>query len=204
MSDVQPPAQPQGDPAPAIATDPASGAAPATTAPVDAEALRAELRAELETQLNKRVSGLQSTYQEQINAREAEIRRLKTATMSEDEREQARIEEEQAEIQSLQTENWLLKQSSKYPEAVSAFQRILDAGDNETQLAVLVELLSARQPTTPAPATPEADSLVPDIDPNNPVRVVPPGTAIGSQGQVLDKAFRHNYLKNLSEWPGSR
>lgn len=204
MSDVQSPAQPQGETAPAIVADPASATPPAP-APVDAETLRAELRAEFEAAMNKRVSGLQSTYQEQINEREAEIRRLKTATMSEDEREQARIEEEESRIRSLETENWLLKQSSQHPDAVTAFQRLLSAEDNEAQLAVLVEILSARQPAAPAvPAAPEAETLVPDIDPNNPARAVAPGTPIGPGGQIMDKAFRHSFLKNLTEWPGSR
>lgn len=188
--------QPQGDTAPA-ATEaaPAAPAQPVTPAPVDVESMVAE---KLRTWETERITPLQRL----ISERDEEIKRLKTASMSEEDRAQLAITEQEQERQRLETENWLLRKANENPKAAELIEKFIGLEDPDEQFALVAQALAAATPATPAPAEPDESSQVPDIDPNSPAPRVNPGTPIGPGGQVMDKAFRENFLKSLTNWPG--
>ena len=184
--------QPQGEaPAPV-----AEAAAPATQSPVDVESIVSARLAEWE---EKRIKPLQQL----VSERDQLIEQLKTASMSEDEREQLLIEQEEDRLTSLETENWLLRKAGENAEAARLLERWLSTDDPDELFAFAAEVASRQSPATPPPApAPEPSEQVPDIDRNNPAGLrVPQGTPVTADGQVLDKEFRKNFLQNLAHWP---
>ena len=190
--------QPQGDAPAATVETPAQPAA--TPAPADVESIVSNRLAEFSTKFEEeRLKPLQRL----ISERDAEIQRLKTATMSEDEREQLRIEKEEQDRQSFETERWLFNKAKENAAAAELLERWLSTDDPDELYKFAVEIAARQAPATPTPAaTPEPSEQVPDIDPNNPARShVPQGTPVTADGQVLDKEFRKSFLQNLAHWP---
>lgn len=188
---------PQGEVEPAAPAPEAPAAAPA--APADVEQIVSQRLAEWE---EKRIKPLQKL----VSERDQVIQQLKTATMSEEEREQQRIEEEQRRIADLETENWLLKQAQRNPTAVELFQKVLSAEDPEAQFALFEEIANRlNTPATPPAPTPEPEpsETVPDIDPNNPAPA-PSDFATLPDGTPINRTLAEEFFRKLGSWPGSR
>jgi hypothetical protein len=142
--------------------------------------------------------------QREISERDEEIRKLKTASMSEEDRAQLEIEERQRRDEALELENWLLRKGRENPKAAEFLEGVFARMEDLDDLYSFVNgTLAPAAPAAP-PAEPDDSTQVPDIDPNSPAPRVNPGTPIGPSGQVMDKAFRENFLKSLTEWPGRK
>lgn len=197
-------------------TDPATTPetpAPEATAAVDATAPAAPVVPDVESIVSERLAAFTAKFEEErlkplqreISERDEAIKKLKTASLSEDDREQLLAQEEADRIEAIETENWLLRKARENPAAADLFEKVLKA-DPDEQFALFVSLVSPATPT-PEAAAPEADAQVPDIDKNNPAgasTLVPPGTPIMPDGTALTPEFRKNFLQNLPGWPTSR
>lgn len=195
--------QPQGE-APAAEAAPAAPAQPAPNAPADVESIVSERLAkaqeEWEAKVNERITG----FQRLVSERDEQIKQLKTASMSEEDRAQLEIEEQERERAAFETERWLFNKAKENSTAAEMFQKVLNTEDPEEQWAIFVDIASRLASPAPAPAPqPEPAEQVSDIDRNNPAPQIANGTPVLADGTVLDKAFRENYLRNLgSVWPG--
>lgn len=154
----------QGSPAPET---PASET-PAPVASPDIEKLRADLSAEFEKKMQDRVTG----FQRLLSEREQELRELKTAGLSEEEREQLARQESEDRVAALERENELLKLSRVYPEEAPLFEQLLAAPTAKDQLEFLrklkADLKAASTPAAPANEAEEPD--IPDVISTNPMR----------------------------------
>lgn len=162
----------------------------------------AAMKQELETSFNERVKG----FQQLISAKDEEIKQLKTASMSEEEREQLLVEETSAYYEGIEAENWILRKAQENAAAAELFDRILNAEPDE-QFRILSEALSRSATTTPTPEEPDESEQVPDIDLHNPAgtsAAVPQGTPTLPDGTPLTPEFRKNFLQNLQFWPTGR
>ncbi len=149
--------------------------APATPAPAETPATPAfdptAFEAKIASLIEERVKGFQRMVSEK-DSRITELEReLKTASMSEEEREQLTIRERQEADEALRLENALLKLGQQYPNEVAAYQKILERESVEDQIAALHEVLSAGK--TPQP---EPEQEVSDVDRNR-----PPATPVSAQ-----------------------
>lgn len=171
------------------------GAAPATPA-FDFEAFKASLATEFEQKMSERISGLQSVYDKKLNERDEQIRQLKTATLSEEEREQLAEKEATEYVEKMERELWLAREASqKFPKAAPLLQKLFEAnGDVESFAQSLEAVLN------PAPVTPEPEEEVSEVDPNNPPRTPVAGANdfIGPDGQVYTPELRRQILESLS------
>lgn len=170
---------------------------PATPA-FDPEAFKAQLLAEWEAKTNERISGVQSSFQKALNEKDAEIRELKTASLSEDEREQLADQEAQQEIEELRYKAWLYEDAAKrFPNAVPHIQKLFETkGD----LPAFAEYLESALHPTPATPEPEPAETVPDVDPNNAPRSAVAAGAdsfVGEDGQVYTPELRQQILASL-------
>lgn len=175
----------------------APASTPATPA-FDFEAFKASLVGELDQKVSERISGIQSVFDKKLNElRDTEIRPLKTANLSEEEREQLAEKEAAEYVETLERQVWLANEASKkYPKAVPLIQKLFEAkGDLPTFAESLESLLS------PAPATPEPADEVPEVDPNNPPRVNPAGTFVLPDGQVMTKELADQILNSFGNTP---
>lgn len=196
--------QPSGDASAAPA--PVADAQPAATAP-DVESIVSErlaaAQAAWEAKVNERITGFQRVISEKDEA----IRNLQRSSMSDEDRQQLQIEEEEQERQAFETERWLFQKAKENPSAAELFEKVLSIEDPDEQFAVFADIASRLQPAAPTPAptpAPEPSDQVPDIDPNNPRGgSVPAGTPVTADGQVLDKEFRKSFLQNMPFWPGA-
>ncbi len=195
--------QPQGDApvAPEATTAPEQPAE--TPAPTDVERIVTErltaAQTAWEAKVNERITG----FQRVVSQKDEEIQKLKTASLSDDERDQLRVETEEQSKQDFETEKWLFKKAKENAAAAELLEKWMSTDDPDELFAFATELASRQAPAAPVPpATPEPSDQVPDIDRNNPSgRQVPPGTPVTADGQVLDKEFRRNFLANLAHWP---
>lgn len=178
--------QPQGVPAPVDedAAPAVTPTPPASPAPVDVESIVATRLREWE---EKRITPLQTL----LNEKNEEIKRLKTASMSEEQREQLEIEERERERQQFETERWLFQKSRENPQVAGVLEKFLSLDDPDEQFALLVQAMTPAAPT-PTP-TPEASDQVPDVDPNNPVPKAPLGQI--PDGTQMTREMRHRLLK---------
>ena len=184
--------QPQGDPAPVADAAPAAPVQPATNAPVDVEAIVTSRLSEWE---EKRIKPLQTM----LNEKNEEIKKLKTASMSEEQRAQLEIEERERRDQALELENWLLRKGRENSKAADFMEKFVSMEDPDEQWSLVASLFADPAPTSPE--EPDDSTQVPDIDPNSPAPRVASGTPIGPEGQVLDKKYRETFLKGLTSWP---
>jgi hypothetical protein len=153
---------------------------PSTSSP-DLESIRAELqlslRADMEAQFQERAAGFQRALAE----KDAELRALKTAGLSEDEREQLARQENESAIEVLRRENELLKLAREFPDEMPLFERVLNAPTAKAQLEAFRVLRAELSPKAPAPVA-EPELEVPDILSSNPPRqtgpTLPDGTAM--------------------------
>lgn len=176
---------------------PALGTAPAPAQPAtpDIESIRADIAAsikqELEASFNERVAG----FQRLIAERDAELRELKTAGLSEEEREQLARRESEEELEALRRENELLRLSSEFPDEMPIFRQILNAPTAKDQLALLKQIRAA-QAASQAPAPPPpADPDIPDVLPTNPMRPFEEGVIL-PDGTVMTDALADSLLKS--------
>ena len=177
--------------------------APAPSAPAsqvfDPEAFKASLFSEWESKTNERIAGVQSSFQKLLNEKEAEIRELKTATLSEDEREQLAEQEAQQYIEDLEFQVWLANEAnSKFKHAAPHIQKLFETRGDVAAFADYLE-----QALTPA-AQPEPEPQVPDVDPNNAPRVAPTAsgdTFIGPDGTPYTPELRKQILAAFGDTP---
>lgn len=157
--------------------------APAQDAPAapafDPEAFKAELFSQWEAKTNERISGVQSTFQKLLNEREDEIRQLKTATLSEEEREQLAEREAEQYVEDMETRLWLATEAAqKYPKAAGHIQKLVESKGDVASFAEYLE--SVLNP--PAPEQ-EPEAQVSDVDPNRPAPKNPGGLIQMPDGQ---------------------
>ena len=177
--------------------DPAS--APQAPAPAtegfDPARFKAELESSWSQQLAERISGIQSGYQQQLNQRDEEIRKLKNATLTEEERVQLAEQEAEDEaaqyLDDLETRVALAELAAKYPKAAPHIQQLYQTGTLEEQAAYLDSLLN------PTPATPEASEQVPPVDANNPPRGADTGALLNIDGKELTQEMRRQILESF-------
>lgn len=154
----------------------------------DPEAFKAEM-AKL---MDQRVAGVQSTLQSQINERDEVIRELKTANLSEDEREQLAEQEAQAYIDNLEFQVWLANEANKkFSKAAPHIQKLAELDGDVTAFAEYLE--AALSPAL----EPEPEPVVSDVDPNNAPRTpvaAGPDSYIGPDGQVMTPELRKQIL----------
>lgn len=181
-------------------TQPTTTETPAAQPPVAAPAVTPAISPDIEALLNERIAGVQRTFQTQLNERDAIINQLKTATLSEDERAQLEQDDRDSELESLRTQIWLSEKAKEHPKAAEVYQKLLSVEDPEAALLLLGQYLASQTPAPVAP--PEPETLVPDVDPNNPSRnpttdqsfVMPDGT-------VLTDEIADSILKGMDRWP---
>jgi hypothetical protein len=114
-----------------------------------------------------------------------ENRVLKTASLSEEEREQQAEEEAASYVEDLERRAVLGEIAQKFPKAAPHFQKLFEFGSAEEQAAYLESLL------TPTP--PEPSDAVPPVDPNN-----PPTQPVASTGGVyVDPNTGEAYTKEM-------
>lgn len=158
----------------------------------DPEAFKASLLAEWENKTNERIAGVQSSFQKLLNEREAEIRELKTANLSEDEREQLAEQEAQAYIDNLEFQVWLANEANKkFSKAAPHIQKLAELDGDVTAFAEYLE--AALSPAL----EPEPEPVVSDVDPNNAPRTpvaAGPDSYIGPDGQVMTPELRKQIL----------
>ena len=178
--------QPQGVPAPVDedAAPAATETPPASPAPVDVESIVTTRLSEWE---EKRIKPLQTL----LNERNEEIKRLKTASMSEEQRAQLEIEEQERERQQFETERWLFQKSRENAEAAAALEKFLSLDDPDEQWTIWSAAFAPKTPEA-APA-PEPSDQVADIDHNNPVPKAPLGQI--PDGTQMTREMRHRLLK---------
>ena len=154
----------------------ASASAPAAPAP-EIEKIREEFES--------RFKGLQRVIAEKdevLNKAQAELKELKTAGLSEDERAQLHQKELSEQLDKLARENELLKLSRDYPDEMPVFEKLLQADSTKTQLETIREIRAAIAQAQ-APAKQETTE-VPDVNPTNPPRrdfggvTMPDGTTL--------------------------
>lgn len=180
--------------------------APAETPPTpvpafDVEAFKSELTATFESKLNERIAGVQSSYQKQLNEKDAELRELRVGTMSDSER--ARFEDQEAEeyIEQLERRATLAEIGRKYPDIAEAFEKLLGAESPEAQAEILLALV---KPATLTPGTPESEpaELVPAVDPNNPAPQGGTATELRlPDGTPVTEESAEAFLKALGNTP---
>lgn len=155
----------------------ASAAAPATAAP-EIEKIREEFES--------RFKGLQRVIAEKddlLSKTQTELKELKTAGLSEDERAQLHQKETAAQLERLARENELLKLSRDYPDEMPVFEKLLQADSTKTQLETIREIRAAIAKAQ-APDEKKENTEVPDVNPTNPPRrdfggvVMPDGTTL--------------------------
>lgn len=152
--------------------------APATEAPTteqEAPATAAFDPKELESRFTQMLDKRVGDFQRMISERETQIadlqRQLKTASMSEEEREQLTAQERDEEVERIRMENELLKLGQQYPDEVKIVQRMLEGQSVSDYVTALRESLAAAKPQQPEP-----EQEVSDVDKNN-----PPSTPASSQ-----------------------
>lgn len=145
--------------------------APATSAQVtpapEAPATPAFDPKAFETQITSLIEDRVKGFQRMVSDKDQTIadlqRQLKTASMSEEEREQLVAQERSDREEQLALENELLKLGQQYPTEVGIVQKML-AGQSVTDY--VAALHEALKPATPP--TPEPEQEVSDVDRNNP------------------------------------
>lgn len=174
--------------------NPTAAPAPATTPAVPAFDFEA-FKAEFDSKMDQRISGLQSTYDRKLAERDAIIEQLKTANLSEDEREQLAASEASEHVKSLETQLWLASEASKkYPTAASHLQKLIETDGDVVAFAEYLE--SALKP---APA-PEPEPVISDVDPNNAPRTpvsLASDSFVGPDGQVYTAELQRQILEGF-------
>jgi|LakMenE18May11ns_1017448.scaffolds.fasta_scaffold9871688_2 hypothetical protein len=153
-----------------------SASAPAAPSP-EIEKVREEFES--------RFKGLQRVIAEKdevLSKAQAELKELKTAGLSEDERAQLHQKDLSEQLDKLSRENELLKLSREYPDEMPVFEKLLQADSTKTQLETIREIRAAiAKAQTPAK---QEETEVPDVNPINPPRrdfggvVMPDGTTL--------------------------
>ena len=142
---------------------PATQAAPATDAPASTPAFDpAAFETKIASLIEERVKGFQRIVSEKDQSIADLQRQLKTASMSEEEREQLAVKEEQDRIEALALENELLKLGQQYPTEVGIVQKMLAGQSVQDYVAALHEALASKAPEK------EPEQEVSDVDRNNP------------------------------------
>lgn len=158
----------------------ASADAPAASG-MDIEARLAALEAGYE----ERIKGFQrllANRDQEKSALERELKELKTADLSEDERVQLTLAELQEEKDRLETELELVKLGSKYQDEMPLYQKLLGAQTAEEQLEFLRSLRSSG--AAPAGKAPAESS---DLDLNNPRQSAPAGMILPDGTMMTDE-----------------
>lgn len=174
---------------------------PAPTA-FDPEAFKSslvtELTAQWESKMNERISGIQSSYQAQLNEKDEQLRQLQLASLSEVEQEQL-LEQEAADyVEQMERELWLAKDAStKYPNAAAHIQKLFETGGD---VAAYAEYLESVFRPAPAPE-PEPAETVPDVDPNSPAPAQPTGATVLPDGRVMTRELADQLLKSFGDTP---
>ena len=165
--------------------------APAPIAPAAPAFDPAAFQATLEAKMSERVSGLQSIFDRKIAERDETINQLKTATLSEDEREQLVDDQASEYVEGLERQLWLAQAQSQYPTAAPHLQKLFEAGGDVEAFATYLE-------SALAASTLELAEQVSEVDPNNAAPALIDLAALTTpDGQVLTKELREQILKSF-------
>lgn len=138
-------------------TSPAEASAEETPPAASPDDPLAALRAEMTAEFDKRIAGFQTV----INKQTEELRELKDASLSDEEREQLVKSESEEYTDKLERELAMAKFVARYPDVAPVYQQLLDAETPDEQAAILKSLAQPKAPEVPATAPA-------DVDPNNP------------------------------------
>ncbi len=138
--------------------------APAATEPPASTAFDpTAFEARITSLMDERVKGFQRAISEKDQTIADLQRQLKTASMSEEEREQLAVQERQEADEALRLENALLKLGQQgYAREVEIVQKMLQGDSVEAYVTALREAFEAVQPSK------EPEQEVSDVDRNNP------------------------------------
>lgn len=174
--------------APASPETPATPAAPA----FDPEAFLARI----DEKMNERVSGLQSVFDRKLNEYGSMIEELKTATLSEEEREQLSEQKASEYVEELERKVALAELGQKYSKAAPHIQKLFET---QGDVAAFAEYLEST--LNPAPATPDPEPEVPDVDPNRPAPSPAHAGPLMPDGTVLTKELADSVLASFGDTP---
>lgn len=166
---------------------------------VDIEAVTAQVRQALAAENEERVKG----FQRALADKDKEIRNLKTATLSDDERSALAVQEAERERDEARREASLLKLRAQYaPEVVTAFEALTSLNTPEEQVAFIANLRAPSTPAAPAPE-PDADLDVRDATPARPAatsQTIQGTPASDGSGRVWNGETGEAYLRKISVW----
>lgn len=158
------------DPASALEAE-AEPAAPT----VDIETLVSQITekviAGIQPQIDKRFGGFQQVIakkDQELSTLQHELKNLRLAGLSEEEREQVLQSEKDAQIAQLQAELELERLGRQYPDLIEEYRQLLSAETAEEQLLRLKALREAQAAAATPTPEPQAEPTVPEVDPNLP------------------------------------
>lgn len=157
------------DPLAGLFGDDASAPAPVTQADIE------KIKSELQSQFDDRIKGFQrlvSERDQKLEAYQRELDELKTASLSDEEREQLEDQKKDQLIRELQGKLELNELGKTFGDELPFYERLIGASSAAEQLAVLRELRTpaASSASDDAPADKPAAPEIPDTDPNRPMR----------------------------------
>jgi Skp family chaperone for outer membrane proteins len=184
--------------APEEAAAPATPPAPTITPEI--ESLIAQRVQELS---DKRVAGLQSSYDKKFADQQREFQKLRTQLTGEEEPQQD--PEVAAQLASLARENAILRASQKFPKAAPLYQQMIGMDTAEEQIAFIEQVLDtaarAAVPQTPAaPQVPIEELDVPDSDPNRPAPNSG-GRIPDYDGVQMSEEYAARIINSVKDWP---
>ena len=169
-----------------------ASAAPQPPAASPGDPLAAQI-AEMQAEFEKRIAGFQTV----INKQSEEIRELKTASMSEEEREQLTESESKRYIEELERKAALAEFRASHPDIYPVYDRLLKAETPEEQAIILKELVQPKAPEVPTPQPA-------DIDLNNPAASSEPVAGRMPDGTPISGETAWDILKRMGPAPASR
>jgi hypothetical protein len=180
--------------------------APSAPAPAITPEIQSLIAAEAAKQANdivdKRVPGLQSTYERQIASLRREVKEAREANLSPEELRTSESERMEEELAKARREADALRAGRSFPEAFPVFEAMTSAPTVEDQLDILTKALRpdagspdaapAQSPTVPAPA-----SAAP-VDPNRPLTPPVPSSL---DADNMSQSAADQILGAVDRWP---
>lgn len=169
----------------------------------DLEAIVTRVAAALDGKLDKRFQGFQSVIDKKIGTLQRE---LQAASLSPEEREQFDAQTTEAETDALRRQVALFELAEQFPKAAPLMRQIMSADSLDAQLALIEQSFGAgaaaqaaqAAASAEAPASP-AETVVPEVDRNNPSRTVEQGLASALSADEMTDAAADAILGSLGK-----
>ena len=176
-------------------------------APPPAPAISPEIEALIARQVqelsDKRVAGLQSSYDKKLADQQKEFAKLRAQMLGEPEPQEPAADPALASrLAELERQNAILRASQKYPKAAPLYEKLVQFTDAEEQIAFLETLVAQQTPAPPPPtaAQPAEELDVPDIDPNRPAPSAGQNAGFVDGIRMSDDIAKQ-ILNSVKDWP---